>query len=29
MRKQYHVHLTPEQRAEATAILRRGNRGGA
>lgn len=24
MRKQYHVHLTPEQRAEATAILRRG-----
>lgn len=24
MRKQYHVHLTPEQRAEASAILRRG-----
>jgi transposase len=24
MRKQYHVHLTPEQRADATAILRRG-----
>jgi transposase len=24
MRKQYHVSLTPEQRAEATAILRRG-----
>ena len=25
MRKQYHVSLTPEQRAAATAILRRGN----
>jgi hypothetical protein len=24
MRKQYHVHLTPEQRSEATAILARG-----
>ena len=24
MRKQYHVQLTPEQRAEASAILRRG-----
>ncbi len=24
MRKQYHVHLSPEQRAEATAILARG-----
>jgi transposase len=24
MRKQYHVHLTPEQRADATAVLRRG-----
>jgi hypothetical protein len=24
MRKQYHVHLTPKQRAEATAILARG-----
>jgi hypothetical protein len=24
MRKQYHVQLTPEQRADATAILRRG-----
>jgi transposase len=24
MRKQYHVHLTPEQRAEARTILRRG-----
>lgn len=24
MRKQYHVQLTPEQRSEATAILRRG-----
>jgi transposase len=24
MRKRYHVHLTTEQRAEATAILRRG-----
>ena len=24
MRKQYHVHLTAEQRAEASAILRRG-----
>jgi transposase len=25
MRKQYHVHLTAEQRTEATTILRRGN----
>jgi len=24
MRKQYHVHLTPEQRADASALLRRG-----
>src|SRR5688500_14576157 len=24
MRKQYHVHLTLEQRADATAVLRRG-----
>jgi transposase len=24
MRKQYHVHLTPEQRSDAMAILRRG-----
>jgi transposase len=24
MRKQYHVHLTPAQQAEATAVLRRG-----
>jgi transposase len=25
MRKQYHVHLTPEQRSQATATLRRGH----